>query len=414
MATSSFFYGGTTAPDQNTVDKLIDDLNQKVQAASESESAAEAAAVVAQTAASNAVEAEASVANLSLVAQETLEQAQAAVVAAEETIVEANAAADSAIDSANLAEDWATKLGTTVDGVEYSSKYYAQASSTSASAASGSASAAAGSALAASGSATAANNSANLAEDWATKTTGTVDGSEYSAKYYASLTATTLASKANSDGSNATGTWDISISGNAATVTNGVYTSGSYSDPSWITDISYTKITGLGTIATQDSDNVNLTGGDVAVDNLSSSTTFQVPVVTTATRPSTTGGGWLIFNDDTNEFEGYNGTAWASVGGSAISNDTSTSTDVYPLFANATSGTAANVYTSNAKYLYKPSTGELKAQELVATNGIVVNSATVSANYTIPTGSNAMSAGPVSVASGVAVTVSSGSVWTIV
>ncbi len=150
-----------------------------------------------------------------------------------------------------------------------------------------------------------------------------------------------------------------------------------------------------------------------AAVSFTSTGAVKIPVGTQAERP-TPAAGMLRFNDDSNEFEGYNGTAWASVGGSAISNDTSTSTDVYPLFANATSGTAANVYTSNAKYLYKPSTGELKAQELVATNGIVVNSATVSANYTIPTGSNAMSAGPVSVASGVAVTVSSGSVWTIV
>jgi hypothetical protein len=50
----------------------------------------------------------------------------------------------------------------------------------------------------------------------------------------------------------------------------------------------------------------------------------------------------------------------------------------------------------------------------VASNGIVVNSATVSANYTIPSGSNAVSGGPVSVAGGVTVTVSAGSVWTVV
>jgi len=50
---------------------------------------------------------------------------------------------------------------------------------------------------------------------------------------------------------------------------------------------------------------------------------------------------------------------------------------------------------------------------LNATNGIVVNSNTVSASYTIPSGSSAMSAGPMTVASGQTVTVSSGSRWVI-
>ena len=36
-----------------------------------------------------------------------------------------------------------------------------------------------------------------------------------------------------------------SISGNAGTVTNGVYTSSSYADPSWLTSISVAKVTGL-------------------------------------------------------------------------------------------------------------------------------------------------------------------------
>ena len=56
----------------------------------------------------------------------------------------------------------------------------------------------------------------------------------------------------------------------------------------------------------------------------------------------------------------------------------------------------------------------LKAQAVNSTNGINVNSQTVSANYTIATGDNAGSFGPISVASGVTVTVSSGSVWTVV
>jgi hypothetical protein len=134
---------------------------------------------------------------------------------------------------------------------------------------------------------------------------------------------------------------------------------------------------------------------------------------TTAQRPPGTAG-QLRFNSTTTEFEGYNGTVWASVGGSAISNDTTTATNLYPIFVNATTGTATNVYTSNAKYLYKPSTGELQAPAVTANNGIFLNAATITANTTINSGNNGGSFGPVSVADGVTVTVASGSVWTVV
>jgi len=55
----------------------------------------------------------------------------------------------------------------------------------------------------------------------------------------------------------------------------------------------------------------------------------------------------------------------------------------------------------------------VKGTVIQATNGIVVNSNTVSASYTIPSGSSAMSAGPMTVASGQSVTVSSGSRWVV-
>jgi len=100
--------------------------------------------------------------------------------------------------------------------------------------------------------------------------------------------------------------------------------------------------------------------------------------------------------------------------GASISNDTSTATSVYPLFAAATSGTPTTIYTSNANLLYKPSIGEFSAREVRSSNGILVNSQTVSADYTIASGDNGLSSGPVSVASGITVTVSSGSVWTVV
>jgi len=104
-----------------------------------------------------------------------------------------------------------------------------------------------------------------------------------------------------------------------------------------------------------------------------------------------------------------NGTA-----GATISNDTTTASNLFPLFASATSGVPTTIFTSNAQYLYKPSTGELSVKAPRASNGIVVNSATIAENYTIATGDNAMSAGPVTVNSSIVVTVSSGSRWVVV
>ena len=103
-----------------------------------------------------------------------------------------------------------------------------------------------------------------------------------------------------------------------------------------------------------------------------------------------------------------NGTAGAS-----ISNDTTTSTNLYPLFAAATSGTPTTIYTGNTKYLYKPSTGELSAPAPIATNGIMLHSTTVGTSYTIASGNNGFSVGPITVASGISVSVSSGQRWLI-
>lgn len=60
------------------------------------------------------------------------------------------------------------------------------------------------------------------------------------------------------------------------------------------------------------------------------------------------------------------------------------------------------------------STGTAFSPAFAASNGIMVNSATVSANYTIPSGSNAMSSGPVTINAGVTVTVSAGSTWAVI
>jgi hypothetical protein len=96
----------------------------------------------------------------------------------------------------------------------------------------------------------------------------------------------------------------------------------------------------------------------------------NIPVGTTAQRDGTPAQGYFRFNSSTNQFEGYNGTAWGAVGGGA------------------TGG-------ANNPVFYE-------------------NDQTVTVNYSITSGKNAMTAGPVTIADGVNVTIPDGSTWTIV
>jgi len=99
-------------------------------------------------------------------------------------------------------------------------------------------------------------------------------------------------------------------------------------------------------------------------------TNLQLPVGTTAERPTPVSSGSIRYNSDRPGFEGYNGTAWTSVGGGATGSGTD---EVF-----------------------------------------VLNQAVVSGTYTIPSGYNASSVGPITVASGVIVTLPSGSVWAVI
>jgi hypothetical protein len=94
-----------------------------------------------------------------------------------------------------------------------------------------------------------------------------------------------------------------------------------------------------------------------------------VPVGTTGQQPTGTTG-MLRFNSTTVGFEGYNGSVWASVGGGA------------------TGGSTDQIF-----YL---------------------NGQTVTTSYSIPSGQNAGTFGPISVDSGATVTIPSGSTWSIV
>jgi hypothetical protein len=58
-------------------------------------------------------------------------------------------------------------------------------------------------------------------------------------------------------------------------------------------------------------------------------------------------------------------------------------------------------------------TGAVSGSVVSATNGLVVNNNSVSANYSIPSGSSAMSVGPITVGNGISVTVPDGSRWVV-
>lgn len=73
-------------------------------------------------------------------------------------------------------------------------------------------------------------------------------------------------------------------------------------------------------------------------------------------------------------------------------------------------GTTGNVLTSNGSAWVSSA----PVSSNITATGLWENAATISSNYTIASGNNAVSAGPITVASGVTVTVPSGSTWTVV
>ena len=63
---------------------------------------------------------------------------------------------------------------------------------------------------------------------------------------------------------------------------------------------------------------------------------------------------------------------------------------------------------------HKDSTNTIYSEQVGASNGLFVNSKTVSADFSVPSNYHALSVGPVTVDSGVSVTVPSGSNWKVI
>ena len=116
-----------------------------------------------------------------------------------------------------------------------------------------------------------------------------------------------------------------------------------------------------------------------------------------------------------------NGTLTMAVSGTGLSGSASftanaSGNSTFTVTSNATSANTASTIVA------RDANGDFTAGTVTAVDGFqatsaapfFLNATTVAANFTIPTNYNAMSAGPVTIADGVTVTVPDGSVWTIV
>jgi hypothetical protein len=184
--------------------------------------------------------------------------------------------------------------------------------------------------------------------------------------------------KINQDGSS-TFSNTLAING-VATLSNGAilgtpasgnFSTGTFTWPTFNQNTTGTASNVTGTVAIANGGTGATTAATAVVSlgvRTSSTGSEIIPSGTTAQRDGTPLAGYFRFNSTNVQFEGYNGTAWSGVGGA--------------------SGGGGN------PIMYE-------------------NDSVVSVNYTMTTGKNASSTGPLTINSGISVTVPTGSTWVI-
>lgn len=105
----------------------------------------------------------------------------------------------------------------------------------------------------------------------------------------------------------------------------------------------------------------------------------------------------------------------AEINALSLINNITENASYFPLYSIVTNTTLSPnpvLYTSDTHYNYNPGEGRLTAQRAEASQGIFLNAVNLTQSYTIPTGDNAISMGPLNV-TGV-ITVPAGSVWGVI
>ena len=352
-----------TTPISSNADSAKWDLVIDAEYAADQADAAAASAVEAQTAETNAETAET---NAETAATNAANSASAASTSATNASNSASAASTSATNSANSATASASSASAASTSATNASNS-ASAASTSATNASNSATSASGSASTATTQATNASNSASAASTSATNASNSAS---------AASTSATNAQTAETNAETAQAAAEVAQAGAEAALEsfNETYLGAKSSDPSvdnngdpvTAGDWYFNTTTSRSRIYTGSAWENVIVDTTTVVAKTGNTGSAIVPAGTTAERDGSPTNGYFRYNSDLDSFEGYVDGAWGGVGGAQ------------------------------------------------AGGVIYENSQTVTSNYTITTGKNGFSVGPISVDSGVEVTVPSGSVWVII
>lgn len=283
-------------------------------------------------------------------------------VAAQTFAAAAEAAKNAAVGAQNAAAASATAAATSASNASSSAtsaSSSASSASTSATNAAASATAAGNSQTAAAGSATASATSASSASTSATNAANSASAASTSATNAANSATAASGSATSAASSASSATTSASNAASSATAAAGSATSAATSATNAANSAS--------AAATSASDAATIL--TTRVVKTSDTGSAAIPTGTQAQRDGSPLTGYFRFNTTLGKFEGYNGSSWGSVGGGA------------------TGGGADAVF--------------------------IENDQVVTTNYAITSGRNAMTTGPITINSGVTVTVPAGSNWVV-